>query len=337
MAFFEGMQRFAQRIATYAWWAVAAELVVIWLVMHVIVRFTQSTRAAATLKWVFFVLVCATLVIRVIGTQTVFQRLGYLYENFLPVAVLALIVIFQPELRRALTRLGEASLFRRPIRPETATVDAVVEAAVYLSKAKFGGLVVLERQVPLRGLIEGGTPVNAGVTAALLQTIFFPGTRLHDLAVVIKDSKIIAAGVQLPLAEADELADASLGSRHRAAVGVSAESDALVVVVSEETGTVSLAERGRLTRGLSGDELRGLLTLKLNRGLVTKLAGGQRDELLPQPPPLDEPEPPSFTDGRPQPTPQATPQPAPQATPESLSSEPAQDPQPERRALSRAS
>lgn len=268
------VDRFVQlgeRLGVYPWWQVAIELVVIWFLVLIVVRFVQGTRAAGILKNLLFLIVISTLLLRILGQREAFQRLTFLYDNFLGIVAVALIVIFQPELRRGLTRIGETSLFRRTIRPKTQAVDAIVEACVYLAKARFGGLLVVERQVPLKGLAEGGTTLDAEISSRLLQTIFFPGSALHDLAVVIRGNVVKAAGVQLPLAEEADMPDQSLGSRHRAAVGISQESDALAIVVSEETGSISLAEHGKLTRQLSEAELRGLLVLKLNPGLVTQL------------------------------------------------------------------
>jgi len=258
-----------QRISGYAWWQVLLELTVIWLLVFLVVKLVQGTRAAGALKGAFLLIVVATLVIKILGQQEAFGRLSFVFSAIVGVAAVGLIVVFQPELRRGLMRLGENPLLGRKIEVATETVDAVSEAAAFLSKARFGGLIVIERSSPLKGLAEGGTLVDAWVSARLLQTIFFPGSALHDLAVIVKDDRIKAAGVQLPLADSDEVSDLDLGSRHRAAIGISNESDALVVVVSEETGTISLCERGVLTRGLNTDELRGLLLLKLNKGLVT--------------------------------------------------------------------
>ncbi|MCK6477474.1 MAG: DNA integrity scanning protein DisA nucleotide-binding domain protein, partial [Phycisphaerales bacterium] len=112
----------------------------------------------------------------------------------------------------------------------------------YLSRARFGGLIVIERSVGVSGLIEGGTVINAELSSRLLQTIFFPGSALHDLAVIVKGRRVHAAGVQLPLADPTDMPDPRLGSRHRAAIGLSKECDALIVVISEETGSVRIAE-----------------------------------------------------------------------------------------------
>ncbi|MGE3110043.1 MAG: diadenylate cyclase CdaA [Phycisphaerales bacterium] len=262
----ERLAQLVGRLQGYPLWQVALEFALIWLLVYGAVRFMQGTRGASALKGLVVVLVFAALVVRVVGQRDSFQRLTYLYQNFLPLAFFSLIVIFQAELKRGLTRLGERQLFRRAGVGVAPVVDSIVEASVYLSKARFGGLIVIERDNSLRGLIEGGETVDAKVSARLLKTIFFPGSDLHDLAVVISGNEIKAAGVQLPLAHADEMPDETLGSRHRAAVGISKESDALVVVVSEETGAMSVAERGRLERGLSADELKELLIKRLSRG-----------------------------------------------------------------------
>lgn len=265
---FTDLAELGARILTYPWWQIAIELLVIWIAVYIVVKLVEGTRAAAALKSVFFLIIVMSLVIRILNVQDAFGRLNFLYSTIVAVAAIALIVIFQPELRRGLTRLGERPLFGRTIQPATLTVDAVSNAASALSKAKFGAIIVIERGTPLKDLIEGGTTLNADVSSRLLQTIFYPGTALHDLAVIIKDDRIKAAGVQLPLAEAEDMPE-HLGSRHRAAMGISQESDALVVAVSEETGTISLCERGNMARGLNEGELAGLLLLKLNKGMVT--------------------------------------------------------------------
>lgn len=265
---FDRLHQLVERIGTYPLWQVAIEFVAIVAVVYVVARFVQGTRAAGALKGLFLVLIIATLLTRILGRREMFQRLTFLYDNFLTIVAIALVVIFQPELRRGLTRLGEAPIFKRSAAPIASVVDAIVEACAYLSKAKFGALIVIEREVGLRGLADGGTVLNAAVSARLLQTIFFPGSALHDLAVVISGTEIRSAGVQLPLAEPEDMPDATLGSRHRAAMGLSRESDAIVVVVSEETGTISIAERGRLSRGHTPAELREELLRRLRQGLI---------------------------------------------------------------------
>lgn len=238
-------------------------MAVIGVVVYMVVRFIQGTRAAGALKGLIVLIVVGTLTVRVLGQREEFQRLQFLYDNFLTIAAVGLVVIFQPELRRGLTRLGETPLFRRTPKGLAVTVEEIAEAAAFLSRARFGAIIVIEREAQLKSFTEGGTVLNAAVSARLLQTIFFPGTALHDLAVVIRGSQILAAGVQLPLAEPAQMPDPTLGSRHRAAVGITSECDALALVVSEETGTISLAEHGRLTRNLSRAELEDLLLSNL--------------------------------------------------------------------------
>lgn len=252
-----------ERLGTYAWWEVGLELLFIFAVMYAVIRFVQGTRAAGALKGLLLVVVMSTLLVRILGQQEALERLQFLYERFLTIAAIALIVIFQPELRRGLIRLGEAPLLRRGVAGGSELVENVVDAAGRLSKARFGALIVIERDVGLRGMLEGGTVIDSRVTSRLLQTIFFPSSALHDLAVVVSKGRIQAAGVQLPLADPEDMPDPGLGSRHRAAVGLTKESDAIVVVVSEETGRISVAERGRLVMGLSVEELEKLLLRRL--------------------------------------------------------------------------
>jgi diadenylate cyclase len=245
------------------------EFVLIWVVVWLIFRFLRGTRGARVLKGVGLVLILATAMIAGLGRNDAsFQRLQFLYRGFLTFAGLALVIVFQPELRRALVRLGEARIFtgfRTQIEP---VVDELVKAVAYLSRNKIGAIIALEREVPLGGIIEAGTRLNADVSAELLQAIFWPGSALHDMGVVVRNDKVLAAGVQFPLAEGDDISQ-ELGSRHRAAIGLSLEADCLVIVVSEETGAISLAERGQLLRRISPDALGSMLT----RGLVQATDG----------------------------------------------------------------
>ncbi len=265
----ERLRSLLERLASYSPWEVAFELIVIWVVVYMVVRFVQGTRAAGALKGLFVIVLLITIASRFFGSSRTFQRLGVLHEQFLALVAVALIVIFQPELRRALVRLGEAPFFRSNPKDVALIVDQIVDASRYLSKAKFGAILAIERQVGLRGIVEGGTVLNAELSARLLQTIFHPGSALHDLGVLIKGRSVHAAGVQFPLADPGDMPDATLGSRHRAAVGLSRECDALVIVISEETGGIRVAERGRLTHPLSPDELRAELKQRLGKTLAT--------------------------------------------------------------------
>ncbi len=171
--------------------------------------------------------------------------------------VIAFIVLFAPEIRRLLVYLGRNRLVRVFIKLDvTESVDEIVEAAAELSEKKFGALIVIVRTTGIRSFIETGHPLEARVSKHLLISIFNPKSPLHDGAVVIKDRIIEAARVTLPLSERKTVGGVTLGMRHKAALGISEQSDALVVVVSEETGTISVAENGELMRGLTPNELR---------------------------------------------------------------------------------
>lgn len=262
-----------ERLGSYSLPSVLFELAVIWLLVLVVIRFVEGTRAARALKGALVLLVVATVVVQIVGGRDAFPRLAYLYERGLAVVAIGLVVVFQPELRRALVRLGETSLLRSDSSGVSAVVEPLIEACGYLSKSRFGALIVIERQVGLRGLVEGGTVLDSALSARLLQTIFFPGTALHDLAVIVKGRVVHAAGVQLPLADPSDMPDRTLGSRHRAAVGLSKECDALVLAVSEETGAIRLVERGRLGDPLTLDELRAELSQRLGEAGTTVIEG----------------------------------------------------------------
>ncbi len=258
MGSFERFNDLVHRLGSYTWWEVAVELLLIWVVVYAVFRFVQGTRAARAIKGLIFILIVGAVFMELLGDEHL-QRLGYLYDRMFAVIAIALVVIFQPELRRALIRLGETKFMRSGYEGAGRVAGEVSPACKYLSKARFGAIIVIERRVGLKGLTEGGTQLDAQLTAALLQTIFYPGSALHDLAVVIQGEKIHSAGVQLPMAGPNEILDQSLGSRHRAAVGVTKDSDALVIVVSEETGLIRIAQRGILSGGIDPDALESVL------------------------------------------------------------------------------
>ncbi|MDF1808234.1 MAG: diadenylate cyclase CdaA [Phycisphaerales bacterium] len=258
----ERLNDLLNRLGSYSWWEVAIEIALIWVVVFVVFRFVQGTRAARALKGLLFILIVGTLFVRFLGDD-VFARIAYLYDRMLAVIAIALVVIFQPELRRALIRLGETRFFQGGYEGAARVAGEITPACTFLSKARFGAIIVIERRVGLKSLIEGGTVLNATLTAALVQTIFHPGSALHDLAVVIRGDKIHSAGVQLPMASPSEIHDQSLGSRHRAAIGVTKESDALVVVVSEESGLIRIAQRGELSDPIDPNNLQSVLKDRL--------------------------------------------------------------------------
>ncbi len=279
----ERLTQLQQRLAEYPWWDIAIELAILWGLVYLVLRFVQGTRAAGALKGTLLVVIIGTLVFRVFAPGVFFARLSYLYENFLGLLAIALVVVFQPELRRALIRIGEAPLFAARSADMKPVVEAVVSAAGFLSKSRFGALIAIERQVGLRDAIETGRKLDAEVSAHLLNSIFWPNSPLHDMGVVIRGSRIIAASVQFPLAEATEFSESQLGTRHRAAVGLARASDAVVVVVSEETGAISIAEGRRFRRHLSAEDLRAELNKLLAPGQMPKPVPNADPAIAPAP------------------------------------------------------
>ena len=182
---------------------------------------------------------------------------GWLIRNLLAYVVFAAIVLFQSDIRRGLSHFGRAPFFRYLGRSERAaeSIEEVVTATALLAKDRVGAIIVFEREIGLRNYVESGIPIDAAVSYDLLTTIFQPTSPLHDGAVIISEDRIAAAACFLPLTVTPHL-DRDLGTRHRAAIGLSEESDAIAVVISEERGEVSLARRGRILRGLSTDALR---------------------------------------------------------------------------------
>ena len=253
----------------YPVWEVLVELAAIWVFVWLIVRFLQGTRGAGVIKGFAVMIVVLTLFIRLLGeTSDAFGRVKFISNQMLGLLAIFLIVVFQPELRQAMIRLGQTRFFGRRNPKVVKLSDAVTEAVEFLSKNQFGALIVIERGVRLGGLVEGGVQLDALVTPRLLQTIFWPNSPLHDLAVVIRGDRIMASSVQLPLAESGTIVN-QLGSRHRAAVGVTEESDALVVVVSEETGSARLAEYGSLSAPIPLKEFRAKLLERLDAPVVS--------------------------------------------------------------------
>lgn len=197
----------------------------------------------------------------------------WLVERSLPAMLVGVPVIFQPEIRRGLERLGRTGVFHwnsnRPGMRQV--VQQVARAAERLSERRYGALIVFERTTGLQELVETGVPLDASVTAELLLTIFHPGTALHDGAVVIRDGRVAAAACVLPLAS--EVPDPQMGTRHRAALGVTEQTDAVAVVVSEESGVISLAYGGRIIRNLDEGRLARSLLAFFEPGIGARRAG----------------------------------------------------------------
>ncbi len=248
---------------SYGYFDMLVEIAVIWACVYLVFRFLKGTRGAGIVKGFVVLVVVVTLLIKVFGQNTeTLGRLNFIYDRFLGLIAILLIVVFQPELRQFMIRLGHARFFRQSSTEVNRVVDAVSEAVELLSKSQFGALIAIERSIGLSGLFEGGDRMDAVVSGRLLGSIFWPNSPLHDLGVVIRGHRILAANVQFPLAEEGSVPQHH-GSRHRAAVGVTLESDCIAVVVSEETGSIALVEQGVVEANVPLARFRELLQARL--------------------------------------------------------------------------
>jgi diadenylate cyclase len=235
-------------------WRDLLEILVVAAVFYRILLVLAGTRAIQMLLGLLL-LVGTYFLARVLNLDL----LQYLLEALFQFGAIAALVVFQPELRSALAHLGQNRILRLFNRLEESEVaEEIAQAVEELARAKVGAIVAIEREVGLGEFAETGTPLQARVSASLLTTIFTPYSPLHDGAVIVRGDMIIAAGAILPLTQFP-VTDKSLGTRHRAALGLSEETDALVLVVSEETSTVSLAIRGKLERGIDHERLLAVL------------------------------------------------------------------------------
>ncbi|MDA0990492.1 MAG: diadenylate cyclase CdaA [Verrucomicrobia bacterium] len=236
------------------------QVIVLAVAYYYIFLFFRGTRGAQVL--VGFALVLAIL----IGLTSVFnlEALNWLLRRLSVFLGVALLIIFQPEIRRALAELGKQPVFAVSSQKRS-VVDHIVQAVTVLADHRIGALIAVEREIGTRAIQETGIKLDAPVVPELLATIFFPHTPLHDGGVIIQGSRMQAAGCVFPLSQNPEI-HKQLGTRHRAAVGLSEETDAVVVVVSEETGSISVCYRGRLSRGLDRERLSRFLTALLVRG-----------------------------------------------------------------------
>ena len=241
----------------------AIDIVLVIAIIVYIAKIIKKTRAGQIVKGVILLAL-----IYVIAKLTNMVILTFLLDNFMSYGIILLIIVFQPELRNVFEKLGRSKIVDVFDMDDNIlvkhSISEIAKAVEIMSMKQIGALIVLERNTNVAEVLREGIPLNAKVTSELIQNIFMPRTPLHDGAIVISGSEILAAKCILPLAS-EVSVPKSLGTRHRAAVGITEISDALVVVVSEETGTISLAEGGKLTRELTADTLRDLLTKKLDR------------------------------------------------------------------------
>ncbi len=242
-----------------------ADILLVAIIIYWVLRAIQHTRTLQLAEGIglYFVIIAILAklgnVIHLITFSFLMNWLLRFSVTFLP---FLLVVVFQPELRKWFTGLGKGIFIEARETSEEdfkTVIEEIVKSVKYLSLNKIGALIVIERSVPLNEYIETGVPIKSLVRSELINTIFFPNTALHDGAVIIRDSQIVAARCVLPLSLDESLDREGVGTRHRAAVGITEETDAVAVVVSEQTGIISMALKGKLTRYLSPLELRGML------------------------------------------------------------------------------
>ena len=237
------------------------DILLVAVLIYYIIKLIRETRAKQLVKGIGLLLVIFWL-----SSLFKLHTLNYILSGTMQIGLFAIIVIFQPELRNLLERIGRFKVGRiidfaadTTANDTQMTIESVVYAAVNMSATKTGALIVMERETKLGDFITSGIMLDANVSSGLLENIFVPNTPLHDGAVIIRKSRIIAAGCMLPLTGNNNLSH-ELGTRHRAAIGLSETTDAIVIVVSEETGKISIARNGTLTRNLTGESLSKALT-----------------------------------------------------------------------------
>ena len=234
------------------------DILIVAVIIYELLLLTRHTRGSALLKGLFLLLLIA-LLSNLLGLVS----LNWLLRAILQNGAIVLVVLFQPEFRKALERMGRSKVFQKNTRKSLneerdLIISEIIQTIMDLSKRRVGALIVFEQQTGLQDVVETGTRLNAEISAPLLENIFEPNTPLHDGAVVIRDNEVMAAACILPLAEASGVSR-ELGTRHRAAIGITENTDAIVLVVSEETGIVSLARDGQLTRPLTVKSLEEIL------------------------------------------------------------------------------
>ncbi len=240
----------------------AVDIFAVSLVFFLIFLLLRESRSFVALRGLVIVIVCGVL-IWVISKVTSLTATARFLERSLTLVVIVFVVLFQNELKKALTDFGQATIFHWFLNPSTFDIDEIIKAVTRLSERKIGALIAIERRNSLRPYIEVGTPMDALVSAELMRTIFAIQTPLHDGAIIIRNDRIAAAGCLLPLSENPKLSK-DLGTRHRAGIGLTEETDSIAIICSEETGTISIAIEGRIERNESAESLKQKLKTYLS-------------------------------------------------------------------------
>ena len=240
-------------------WRPALEIGILGVGIYYGYRFLKGTRGQAVVTGFVVVLLVLTLSVRLLRLDV----LNAILNQILPFLALAIVVLFQPEIRRLLAEVGNLPLFNNP-QEQRENLEVIVESVDRMSPTRMGALIAIEQAISVAETVESGIPVDCEATPEMIETIFFPNNAIHDGGVIIKGDRILRAGAIFPLTQRGDLPK-TLGTRHRAAIGLSEETDAVVVVVSEESGSISYAHRGQLTRNVTVEQLRAFLTEVLVR------------------------------------------------------------------------
>lgn len=250
------------------------DILLVTYLIYKLIMVIKGTKAVQLLKGIFVILI-----VTLISEKLEFRTLNWAMQQVLSWGVVAFVIIFQPELRRALDQLGRGRFFSRTGNQEDEEqeriVEAIVKATDYMAKRRIGALISIERETGLVDYIETGIPLNANISSELLINIFIPNTPLHDGAVILQKNSVAAAACYLPLSESPFISK-ELGTRHRAALGISEVTDSLTVIVSEETGAISLTRNGELHRDLKLDKFKEMLSIELLSDMKTKQASSGR-------------------------------------------------------------
>ncbi len=252
------------------------EILIFTGLFYVILRFLRETRGSGVIRGLTVIIAVGAVGFLVLIETFQLHRLRMVYDNMVSIALIGLIVVFQPEIRRAITQLGDQRLFHRLMdrvtkRKESRGMLEVLTALQNMAPKRTGALIAIEQVAGLHKWMREGIQLDSGVSSFLLESIFFPNSPLHDGCVIIRENRIVAAGCVLPVISEEELERRTvtrrrskpkrLGTRHRAALGLSVETDALILIVSEETGAISVAHKGKLHLNLDEIEIRGFLKL----------------------------------------------------------------------------
>src|SRR5262245_12409534 len=264
-------------------WRPIVEIFILAVGIYYGFSFIRGTRGASVVTGFLVIILTLSFVISFLNLIVLRWLLGSLMAFF----VVAVLVIFQPEIRRLLAKVGNLQLFGNP-HAQRENIEVVIQTLERLSEVRIGALIAIEQTTPLRDVVESGVPVDCVATPEMLETIFFPNNAIHDGGVIIKGDRIAHAACIFPLTRRQDL-NKSLGTRHRAALGLSEESDAVIVIVSEETGAISYAYKGKLTRGVTAENLRAFLssvfvTSERPRGLAERLRGWRLSSRTPAAP-----------------------------------------------------